>query len=114
MKFETEKGQTSAAVCHAHFSESVEVPGYSQMQVTVGISKDHAMTGAAMFVPSASFIERHGLLVAMSISYAHAGRMLVQLLSPSPVSATINKNGRIGSLYPLDEKVCSTKGVSTL
>ena len=44
-----------------------------------------------------------------SISYAHTGRMLVQLLNPSPVSATINKNERIGSLYPLDGKVCSTK-----
>ena len=51
MKFKTEKGQTSDAVCHAHFGESVELPGYSQMQVTVGISKGHAMTGAAMFEP---------------------------------------------------------------
>ena len=25
VKFETEKGQTSAAVCHAHFGELVEV-----------------------------------------------------------------------------------------
>ena len=57
VKLETNKGQTSAAVCHAHFGESVEVPGYSQMQVTQGISKDHAMTGAAMFEPSTSFIE---------------------------------------------------------
>ena len=43
--------------------------------------------------------------------------MLVQLLNPSPVSATINKIERIGSLYPLDGKVCSTKRlkrVSTL
>ena len=94
MKFETEKGQTSAVVCHAHFGESVEVPGYSQKQVTVGISKDHAMTGAAMFEPSTGFIERHGPLVARSVSYAHTGRMLVQLLNPSPVSATINKNER--------------------
>ncbi|KAL5509062.1 hypothetical protein EMCRGX_G004343 [Ephydatia muelleri] len=39
------------------------------------------------------------------------GRMLVQLLNPSPVSATINKNERIGSLYPLDGKVCSTKAL---
>ena len=84
------------------------------MQVTVGISKDHAMTGAAMFEPSTSFIERHGLLVARSISHAHTGRMLVQLLNPSQVSGTINKNERIGSLYPMDGKVCSTKGVSTL
>eukprot|EP00731_Ephydatia_muelleri_P025156 Em0017g239a len=54
----------------------VEVPGYSQMQVTVGISKDNAVTGAAMFEPSASFIERHGLLVARSISYAHTAMRL--------------------------------------
>ena len=46
VKVETEKGHTSAAVCHAHFGESVEVPGYSQMQVMVGINKHHAMTGA--------------------------------------------------------------------
>ena len=73
VKFETEKDQTSAAVCHAHFGESVEVSGYSQMQVTVGISKGHAMTGAAMFEPSTSLIKRHGLLVARSI------RILIQV-----------------------------------
>eukprot|EP00731_Ephydatia_muelleri_P011498 Em0006g392a len=76
VKFEIEKSHTSAAVCHAHFGESVEVPGrYSQMQVTVGTNKEHVMTG----------------------------RMLVQLLNPSPVPAIVNKHERIGSLYPLDE-----------
>ena len=85
VKFEIEKSHTSAAVCHAHFGESVEVPGYSQMQVTVGTNKEHVMTGAVMLEPSTTFMERHGLLVARSISYAHAGRMLVQLLNPSPV-----------------------------
>ena len=103
MKFEIEKSHTSAAVCHAHFGESVEVPGYSQMQVTVGTNKEHVMTGAVMLEPSTTFMERHGLLVARSISYAHAGRMLVQLLNPSPVPAIVNKHERIGSLYPLDE-----------
>ena len=95
VKFEIEKGHTSAAVCHAHFGESVEVPaGYSQMQVTVGTNKEHVMTGAVMLEPSTTFMERHGLLVARSISYAHAGRMLVQL------PAIVNKHERIGSLYP--------------
>ncbi|KAL5516149.1 hypothetical protein EMCRGX_G001420 [Ephydatia muelleri] len=103
VKFEIEKSHTSAAVCHAHFGESVEVPGYSQMQVTVGTNKEHVMTGAVMLEPSTTFMERHGLLVARSISYAHAGRMLVQLLNPSPVPAIVNKHERIGSLYPLDE-----------
>ena len=56
VKFKREKGRASAAVCHAHFGESVEVPGYSQMQVTVGISKDHATTGVVMLEPSTSFI----------------------------------------------------------
>ena len=103
VKFEIEKSHTSAAVCHAHFGESVEVPGYSQMQVTVGTNKEHVMTGAVMLEPSTTFMERHGLLVARSISYAHAGRMLVQLLNPLPVPAIVNKHERIGSLYPLDE-----------
>ena len=103
VKFEIEKSHTSAAVCHTHFGESVEVPGYSQMQVTVGTNKEHVMTGAVMLEPSTTFMERHGLLVARSISYAHAGRMLVQLLNPSPVPAIVNKHERIGSLYPLDE-----------
>eukprot|EP00731_Ephydatia_muelleri_P004061 Em0002g237a len=73
------------------------------MQVTVGTNKEHVMTGAVMLEPSTTFMERHGLLVARSISYAHAGRMLVQLLNPSPVPAIVNKHERIGSLYPLDE-----------
>ena len=47
------------------------------MQVTVGTNKEHVMTGAVMLEPSTTFMERHGLLVERSISYAHAGRMLV-------------------------------------
>ena len=42
-------------------------------------------------------------MVCWSILYAYAGRMLVQLLNPSPVPAIVNKHERIGSLYPLDE-----------
>ena len=44
-------------ICHTHLGESVEVPGYSQMQVTVGINKDHAMPGVAMLEPSTPFME---------------------------------------------------------
>ena len=35
--------------------------------------------------------------------FRHAGRMLGQLLNPSPVPAIVNKYEIIGSLYPLDE-----------
>ena len=103
MKFKTEKGQTSA-VCHAHFGESVELPGYSQMQVTVGISKGHAMTGAAMFEPVQ--VSMKGMSAGGKVDLcSYRTNVLVKLFDPSPVSVTINKHERIGSPYPLDGKV---------
>ena len=55
-------------------------------------------------------MKEYGLLVACSLSPVISGRIMIQVLNPSPAPVMVSKNGSIGTVKPIQEfccKVCS-------
>lgn len=59
--------------------------------------------GDVILEPEASFMERHGLLVAHSISCDDHENIMIQLLNPSSAPVTVKKNDNVGILKPFSE-----------
>ena len=99
-------------LCHVAFTDTVIVPEYCQMQLSVlvkGCHKGLDQESDVLLEPEAKFMERHGLLVAHSLSCADQEQVLIQLLNPSAAPVTIKKNEKVGILKPLikqSENVC--------
>ena len=58
-------------LCHVAFTDTVIVPEYRQMQLSVLVKDCHQGLGQesdVLLEPEAKFMERHGLLVAHSFS----------------------------------------------
>lgn len=100
---------TNAAVCHVKFAHTTVVPAQCQMQLSATVSRANGAEtdelGDAILEPEMAFVERHGLVVAHSLSRSVDSKTLVQVLNPSPAPVTIHKNERIGLLRPLAD-VC--------
>ena len=81
------KSQSSVGVCNVQFIEHVDVPGSSQMRILVACNGSlFGVHGFVLLEPNVAFMERHGLMVARSVSCVSKGsyKVLVQLLNPSP------------------------------
>eukprot|EP00731_Ephydatia_muelleri_P008792 Em0004g1130a len=67
--------------------------------------------------PNVAFMERHGLMVARSVSFVSKGskEVLVQLLNPSSFPIVLHKQEVVGTLHSLDEhnSMACSAGVDT-
>ena len=75
------------------------------------------VNGSVLLEPNVAFMERHGLMVARSVSFVSKGskEVLVQLLNPSSFPIVLHKQEVVGTLHSLDEHngmACSA-GVDT-
>ena len=101
------------AVCHVFFSETTVLPGNTEVQLPLSLSAtaDH---GVAMLEPAPKFIEKHGVLIAHSLTLTGTQKTLVRILNPSPGPVVIYQNERVGELLPLDQpdSLCTLDQVS--
>lgn len=113
---ETDKSRPSVGgVCiyNVQLIEHVEVPGSSQMRILAACNGGlFGIHDSVLLEPNVAFMERHGLMVARSVSCVSKGsnKVLVQLLNPSPFPMVLHMQEVIGTQYPLDEHssmVCS-------
>ena len=64
--------------CHVTFSDTIVVPEYCQMQVSVSVKGRQLGQDDAILEPEAEFIEQHGLLVAHSLSRCDQDNTITQ------------------------------------
>ena len=106
LSMETDKRRPSVGVCNVQLMEHVEVPGSSQMRILTACKGGlFGIQGSVLLEPNAAFMERHGLMVARSVSCVGKGsnEVLVQLLNPSPFPVVLHKQEVVGTLCPLEE-----------
>ena len=75
----------------------------SMMQLSATVSTGMEPGRDAILEPEQEFIERHGLVVAHSLARNVDGRILVQLLNPSPAPVTVRKSEKVGLLQSLED-----------
>lgn len=86
---------TNAAVCHVTFARTTVVPAYSQMQLFASVSRaEMNELGDALLEPEMSFVERHGLVVAHSLSRSVDSKTVVQVMNP-PAPVTVYKDEKV-------------------
>ena len=68
--------------------------------------------GDALLEPEMSFVERHGLVVAHSLSRSVNSKTVVQVMNPS-APVTVYKDEKVGVLRPLSD-VCAVDLVNTV
>jgi hypothetical protein len=70
--------------------------------------------GTAMMEPAVKFMEKHGVLIARSLSPLNVTDTVVQVLNPAE-SITVYSNEKIGSLHPLweQDEVCTLQDVNS-
>ena len=63
------------------------------------------VNGSVLIEPNDAFLERHGLMVAKSVSFVskRSKEVLVQLLNPSSFPIVLYKQEVVGTLHSLDE-----------
>ncbi len=93
--------QTSAAdhetpSCHVRFSETMVIPAWHEVQLPLQLSgtgveriNDHC---EGFLKPTPMLFQKHGLLVAHSISQVAQGQVPTRILNPSPLPVTIHKH----------------------
>ena len=99
----------ASPVCHLRLTERQVIPGRCQMMLQVKITDRHAtegQQGAAMVEPAAKFMEKHGALIARSLSPLNVSNTVVPVLNPSTESITVYPNEQIGTL-----QVCTLQDV---
>ena len=87
-------------VCHLAIPETV-IPGYSEIHLPHCLSGEQDVVQhrhLAVLDPAPEFMERHGVLIAHSLSYTGTDGALVQILNPSPVLVLVHQNERVGEL----------------
>ena len=67
------------------------IPGYSQMQLPMLISRAEVADEAeeAILEPSAEFTQRHGVLIAHCLMSTGSDKASVRILNPSSSSVTL-------------------------
>ncbi|KAL5489484.1 hypothetical protein EMCRGX_G018578 [Ephydatia muelleri] len=113
------KSRSPVGVCDVQLIEHMEVPGSSQMRILAACNG--GLCGVNDFVllePNVAFMERHGLMVARSVSFVSKGQKkysLVQLLNPSSFPIVLHKQEVVGTLHSLDEhnSMACSAGVDT-
>ncbi len=100
--FRTDECSTPHEVCHVFFPETTVLPGNSEVQLPLSLS-DPSDHGMAVLEPSRSFTEKHGVLIAHSLTLTGTRKALVRILNPSPAAVVIHENEKAGELLPIDE-----------
>ena len=119
LSMETDRKSLSpVGVCDVRLIEHVEVPGSSQMRILAACNGGLCgVNGSVLLEPNVAFMERHGLMVARSVSFVSKGskEVLVQLLNPSSFPIVLHKQEVVGTLHPLDEhnSMACSAGVDT-
>ncbi|KAL5497103.1 hypothetical protein EMCRGX_G013508 [Ephydatia muelleri] len=112
------KSRSPVGVCDVQLIERVEVPGSSQMRILAACNGGLCgVNGSVLLEPNVAFMERHGLMVARSVSFVSKGskEVLVQLLNPSSFPIVLHKQEVVGTLHSLDEhnSMACSAGVDT-
>ncbi|KAL5479133.1 hypothetical protein EMCRGX_G022617 [Ephydatia muelleri] len=112
------KSRSPVGICDVQLIEHVEVPGSSQMRILAACNGGlYGVNGSVLLEPNVAFMERHGLMVARSVSFVSKGskEVLVQLLNPSSFPIVLHKQEVVGTLHPLDEhnSMACSAGVDT-
>ena len=86
----------------------LQLPQHIQLSAAVSEVKGTRINeiGDAPLEPEMSFVERHGLVVAHSLSRNIDSKTIVQVMNPSPAPVTVYKNEKVGLSRPLAD-VCA-------
>ena len=112
VRFDLSTRQEMPSTCHVTLLESTTIPAASEVQLPVHLSGEEGVVMhpcLAVLDPSQEFSERHGVLIAHSLSYTGAEKTLVQVLNPSPAPVLVHRHEKIGRLLPLEgaQVVCT-------
>ena len=119
LSMETDRKSLSpVGVCNVQLIEHVEVPGSSQVQILAACNGGLCgVNGSVLIEPNDAFLERHGLMVARSVSFVskRSKEVLVQLLNPSSFPIVLHKHEVVGTLHSLDvhNSMACSAGVDT-
>ncbi len=93
------------SVFHVRFHSNVTVPAWHQMQVQVDLAeaKNSWESNVGFLEPAQTFMEKHNLLVAISLCCVQDGQIQARVLNPSPLPVVIHQYERIGLLQHLDQ-----------
>ena len=105
--------RSSLSVCRIFFPETTVLPGNSEVQLPLSLSTTTDQ-GMAILEPAPMFIEKHGVLIAHSLTLTGDQKTLVRVLNPSPAPVVIHQNKKVGKLVPLDQpdSVCTLDHLS--
>ena len=90
------------SVCHVIVGETTAIPGYHQVRLTVKLSQPTAIP-VGIFEPKPELAERHGILLAYSISQVQSGQIAVEVLNPSAAPVALYSKQHVGSLHCVAE-----------
>ena len=86
------------------FLETTVLPGNSEVELPLQLSKLCPL-GIAILEPAPRFMERHGILIAHSLT--HTGptyeKTRVRILNPSSAPVVVYQDEEVGVLCPLGE-----------
>ena len=95
------------SACHVTLKVTSVIPGQHEVQLPVCLDYTKVdYTG--VLEPAPKFTERHGLLVAHSISSSQSGETLVRVVNPHSAPVTVRQHEKVGSFQPLEDtdEVC--------
>ena len=102
--------EAAPSVCHVTFPHTTVLPGNTEVQLPLQLSKC-CHTGTAILEPALTFMERHGILIAHSLTYTgpQQEKAMVRILNPSPASVVVYQNEKVGVLCPCEEpeEICT-------
>ena len=97
----------NSLVCFVSTSESVEIPASCQMRLTATVSgQSWPVSEIGIVEPLAKFMNEYGLVVARCISPVILGRIMIQVLNPSPAPVVVSKKVNVGTVEPVQEYCC--------
>ena len=104
--FQSQKHHYTSA-CHVTLKETTVIPGQYEMQLPVCLGSP-SIDYTGVLQPASKFTERHGLLVAYSISSSQNGDTMVRVVNPYPAPITVRQHEKVGTFQPLDDtdEVC--------
>jgi len=105
-----QNGCSQAISCHVSCVATTVVPGGHRLLLPVELPVSQPPQPAictGLLEPRPQFMERHGVLVAHSISAVKNGQTVADILNLSPAPITIRQHERIAFFQPLEE-VCVT------
>lgn len=90
---------TTLSVCHVTFPETTVLPGNSEIELPLQLSK-RCHLGTAILEPAPKFMERHGILIAHSLTHTgpNQEKAMVRILNPSPAPAVVYQDEEVGIL----------------